>query len=94
LWHGRPTRITDLSRGGCHIESRFPPAPGTVAEVTVLLRGRPIILRGTVMHSQHRLGFAMRFDVLDEPTQDFLIASLDEVGVTSQLPAKARAKTS
>jgi hypothetical protein len=78
LWDGRPARLSDVSRGGCYVDSRFVPPLGSVTEVIVMLNTQPIVLRGTVVHSQHGVGFALRFDIIDGTVRDFLRATLGD----------------
>jgi hypothetical protein len=62
-------RISDLSLGGCYVDSpRVPPAGG-LTSVTLSLAGVTTTLIGRVVHAQAGLGFAMRFEGLDSETE-------------------------
>lgn len=64
----RDARLTDLSLGGCYVDTRAVPALGEEAEVGVTLDGEATRLRGKVVHATRGLGFALKFDLSDDVT--------------------------
>ena len=79
VWQGVPARMSDLSWGGCYVDTREVPHPGSGAEITVILEERPIVLRGTVVHADRGMGFALSFGALSDPARDFLRSALGEL---------------
>ena len=64
--HSADARIVSISINGCLIESRATPKLGERVEFTTELLGRPVTLRGVVVHLRSRFEFAIRFVGLDE----------------------------
>jgi hypothetical protein len=66
---GRMTvRISDVSLTGCYVDTRTEIAAGSVAIITVSVRGEVMTLSGVVTHTHPGLGFGMQFDALSEKT--------------------------
>jgi hypothetical protein len=66
---GRMTvRISNLSLAGCYVDTATEIALGSVAIVTVGVRGEVVTLSGVVTHTPPGLGFGMQFDSLSEKT--------------------------
>jgi hypothetical protein len=87
IWEGSPTRVSDLSLGGCYIESHFrAPDLGTQTEVILFSSGGPMRIRGEVMHAQRGMGFAMRFRPLEASIATALRVLLGD-GLVGGLPA-------
>ena len=66
------TRLSDLSLGGCFVETRVGPQLGDTTEVAVTLLDTPTTLRGTVVSVQPGIGFALRFSDLDQRAAELL----------------------
>jgi hypothetical protein len=66
-------RITDISRGGCYIESIGQVTVGETIRFKVQLpRGRSLSLGGKVSYHHPNLGFGVCFDELTELDQNVL----------------------
>lgn len=63
---GRDARLTDLSASGCYVDCHRVPVVGEQVEITLTLDGAPLVLRGRVVHARHNLGFAMRFEEMED----------------------------
>lgn len=58
-------RISDVSLGGCFVETVVQPTKGEATAVTILFAGdRSMTLAGHVVYSEAGLGFAVEFDAL------------------------------
>ena len=83
-WEGlsgrHPARLSDLSLGGCFVESLGQVLVGESIQFDIQLpTGRWISLGGEVMYHQPNLGFGVRFKELPELEREML-ASLVEYG--------------
>lgn len=69
-WSGssgnRDCRITDLSPGGCFIDSVTSAEPGDTIEVTVVLGETRITVPGEVVYRDRIQGFGVRFPPSDQ----------------------------
>lgn len=72
----RDAFITDLGAGGCHVDCQRVPAVGNEVALSFALAGIPLTVRGTVVHAQRNVGFALRFDSLDDAVRDQIVAFL------------------
>jgi hypothetical protein len=87
VWDGapgnRPTRVADLSEGGCYIDSMAEVYVGEFLYLKIRLpNGEWLELTGEVAHLTSRLGFGVRFvDLSNEQSQTlrWLIARLAEL---------------
>jgi hypothetical protein len=61
---GAGCQIADISWGGCFVESAATPSRGEHTELTLLLDGESITLRGRVVAVFRGVGFSVRFDGL------------------------------
>lgn len=60
-------RISDISIGGCFVQSLVTPTPGELTSVTLGLAGQdPLVLAGRVVYVEANMGFAMSFETLSE----------------------------
>ncbi|MGH9240498.1 MAG: PilZ domain-containing protein [Vicinamibacterales bacterium] len=66
-------RITDLSVGGCYVDSRFPVSIGSKITVRVLADPE-VLLPGRVTSAQPGFGFGIEFDELPDATCTQLLA--------------------
>jgi len=80
------TRISSLSPTGCYIDSRFTtPAEGTVVEdITITLPIGSLTVQGTVLNTMRGIGFAVRFNDLDEETRDSLSVLIQDLQTTGE----------
>lgn len=78
-WDGsagiRDCRITDLSAGGCFVDSLGRPDMGSEVTIAVVVSGQGFNLPGKVVHVDHVQGFGVRFTESDATRQ--LAAVLD-----------------
>jgi hypothetical protein len=66
-------RITNVSIGGCYVDSRFPVSIG--AKITVSVLADPgLVLPGRVTSAQPGFGFGVEFDELSNATCTQLLA--------------------
>lgn len=77
LWSGAPAsgKISDLSLGGCLIETDFPFAPGTLAEISLVINGVPIQATTQVRHLYGHSGVGLEFTRLTRRS----LTALDEL---------------
>lgn len=88
VWHGgeerHSARVTDLSEGGCYLDTVGEVMVGEVVAFRVLLPDDDwLYLEGEVRHHRHGLGFGVRFiDLNEEQTQklSWLLQIADEAG--------------
>ena len=70
-------RVSNISAGGCFVDSRVVSRVGDATEISVPLFGTPTILKGTVVSVHPGIGFALQFSHLDKPTTRRLLRFLD-----------------
>ena len=71
------TRLSDISAGGCFVESRVSPVLGETIEITITLLDTPTTLRGVVVSVDSGIGFALQFAPLDKATSTLLETFLE-----------------
>ena len=78
---GRSTaRVTDISEGGCYIDSMSDPFMDGILEFKIQLpSGEWLELVGEVAHHVPRLGFGVRFIDLDSATREKLLSLIREL---------------
>jgi hypothetical protein len=69
---GSNCRITDISWGGCFIQTPAEPAIGEPTRVSAMINDREVILTGTVVYLERAIGFAVEFDQLQPAQIDVL----------------------
>jgi len=78
VWNGgeerHSARITDLSEGGCYLDTVGEVMVGEIVAFRVLLPDDDwLYLEGEVRHHRHRLGFGVQFvDLNEEQTEKLL----------------------
>src|SRR6185436_8431106 len=77
VWHGgeerHSARITDLSEGGCYLDTVGQVMGGDVVAFRVLLPDDDwLYLEGEVRHHRHGVGFGVQFVDLNEEQQEKL----------------------
>ena len=78
VWHGgeerHTARITDLSEGGCYLDTVGEVMAGEIVAFRVLLPDDDwLYLEGEVRHHRQRMGFGVRFvDLNEEQTEKLL----------------------
>jgi hypothetical protein len=66
-WGEERSRVSNLSEGGCYIESRRTVPQGTqLPVITLMLPTGEITVHGLVVHSIRGVGFAVQFTDVDE----------------------------
>lgn len=71
-WSTSVTRISDLSLGGCYLDTRAAPSVGETTEVIVTFDGVPTTLSGRVVIVHRGIGFGLEFTAMDESTLERL----------------------
>jgi positive regulator of sigma E activity len=75
------TRVTELSRYGCYLETSSPLAPGTRVTIKIMDRGELFEATATVLYSHPRLGMGLGFrevkSVFQTMLEDWLRLSLE-----------------
>ena len=84
VWDGKSgnyqARITDLSEGGCYVDTMGQAHIGEVLAFKLQLPdGEWLALRGEVAHQTPPLGFGLRFVSLTDQQQENLRALLDQL---------------
>lgn len=69
----RSVRISDLSLGGCFIDTISDLKTGERSRFEIKRPGgRSIVFTGLVAYSMHNVGFGLKFDELSREQKDFL----------------------
>jgi hypothetical protein len=81
VWHGgeerHSARITDLSEGGCYLDTVGEVLAGEIVAFRVLLPDDDwLYLEGEVRHHRHRVGFGVQFVDLNEEQLEKLLRLL------------------
>jgi hypothetical protein len=81
VWHGgearHTARITDLSEGGCYLDTVGEVMTGEIVAFRVLLPDDDwLYLEGEVRHHRHGMGFGVRFVDLNEEQMEKLLLLL------------------
>jgi hypothetical protein len=81
VWHGgearHTARITDLSEGGCYLDTVGEVMTGEIVASRVLLPDDDwLYLEGEVRHHRHGMGFGVRFVDLNEEQMEKLLLLL------------------
>jgi hypothetical protein len=72
-WEGRQSRLTDLSLGGCYVDTLGQVSVGEIVNLEIKMPdGSWLPLRGTVAYYHPGLGFSVCFTFLTEEEQDKL----------------------
>lgn len=76
-----PMRLvtTDLSRGGCYVQTMIQFALGVRLQVTLWLDGYPIIIRGLVVTRHPQFGNGIMFLEFEGQAQQLLARYLDAI---------------
>lgn len=67
---GRNARITDLSVGGCYVDTLLGPTVGERIVLDCTLDDHMVQLTGRVVYVVRNLGFGLEFEALSEETSD------------------------
>ena len=69
-WHGlsgsSPCRVTDISRGGCFVQTLSAPSIDDDASIRLTVGDASVGVRGRVRYIEPRIGFAVKFDGLSD----------------------------
>lgn len=86
---GHAARITDLSEGGCYLDTVGEVLTGDIVAFRVLLPdGDWLYLEGEVRHHRQGLGFGVQFvDLNDEQREKLLLLLQIAVGSTKSISA-------
>ena len=82
VWHGgeerHSARVTDLSEGGCYLDTVGDVMLGEIVAFRVLLPDDDwLYLEGEVRHHHHRIGFGVQFVDLNEEQVEKLLRLLE-----------------
>jgi len=83
-----PTRVSDLSAGGCYVDSINPFPDGTGVRVKIFAATQLFEACATVVYSHLHLGMGLNFREL-APEQQALLQSWLPADAPSQMPTKA-----
>src|SRR4029453_12604475 len=91
VWHGgeerHSARVTDLSEGGCYLDTVGEVMTGEIVAFRVLLPDDDwLYLEGEVKHHRHGFGFGVQFvDLNQEQTEklSFLLQLAEETGLST-----------
>lgn len=80
FWEGgsgkHPARISDISLGGCYLDTIGPATPGEIIGLNIKLPdGEMLSLRGEVAFQLHNLGFSVCFTYMTDEEQ-YLLSQL------------------
>ena len=65
-WGEEHSRASNLSEGGCYVESRRAVSQGThLSAITIMLPTGEITVQGVVVHAIRGVGFAVQFTEVD-----------------------------
>jgi hypothetical protein len=73
-------RLSELSVGGCYVDTRTQFAEGSPVSITAMFPGADLMLTGRVLYVQPGYGFGVGFDPLPEPTRQQLEEFLKQAG--------------
>jgi PilZ domain len=81
IWHGREerhsARVTDLSEGGCYLDTVGEVMTGEIVAFRVLLPDDDwLYLEGEIKHHRHGFGFGVQFVDLNEEQMEKLLMLL------------------
>ena len=71
-------RISDISWGGCFLETKAEPAVGEPTIVTIPTRHGAVSVDGAVVKVERGIGFSVKFQPLTRPQYDSLYQILGE----------------
>jgi hypothetical protein len=75
-WHAASSqsrsRVTDISKGGCFVESLTPPAVGERIELTFCFQDLEVVLPGCTRQVEPGIGFSIEFEALSGSTTEAL----------------------
>ena len=76
VWRGASRngecRITDLSAGGCYIQSMAMPAKGESTVISIDVFGHQFTFNGRIAYVEQGMGFAVEFTDLPDSERDHL----------------------
>lgn len=75
---GLSTRLSELSLGGCFVDTRTPFGTGGRITITAALPSSEVVFTGTVLYVLSGYGFGVGFDRLPERTHEHLEEFLRE----------------
>jgi PilZ domain len=79
---------SDLSLGGCYVETPIPLDPGTKLSVAVWIEQSKVIVQGTVVHRTPGLGVGIRFHQLSSADHGIIRSFLDRVSPLFRKPLR------
>jgi hypothetical protein len=71
-------RVSELSLGGCYVDTRIQFAEGSPVSIRAALPGGEVLLTGRVIYAQPGFGFGVAFDDLADSTRQQLEAFFDQ----------------
>jgi hypothetical protein len=64
--------MSELSIGGCYVDTRTQFSEGTAITITAMFPGADLVLSGKVLYTQQGYGFGVGFDPLPDTTRQQL----------------------
>jgi hypothetical protein len=74
---GAPCRVTDLSIGGCYVQSIALPMKNEETEVSIVIGQETLSLVGRVVYAEPHMGFAVEFHSLSDEQAKALQSAID-----------------
>ena len=75
-----PTRLSELSLGGCYVDTRTQFSVGASVTIYAAFPAGDVVLSGHVLYVQPTYGFGVGFDDLPDTTRQQLHAFVAQVG--------------
>lgn len=72
-------RTSDLSLGGCYIDSVNPPPQGTTITIELVHKNRSFHALGRVVYSQHNMGAGIAFEKISAEDREILAEWIEEL---------------
>jgi hypothetical protein len=72
-------RVSELSLGGCFVDTRMQFSPGVAIAIRAVLPDGELLVAGRVLYEQTGYGFGVAFDPLPDGTRERLDAFLSSV---------------
>ncbi len=78
---GSPVRVTDISMGGCYLDTIGRAEPGESVLISLILaEGKLVTLSGIATYAQTHTGFGVRFTNLSEEQSELIAGLLAKSG--------------
>jgi len=80
-------RISDVSLGGCFVQTLSPATPGEETQITIAFgKDLSMTFAGKVIYAEPSMGFAVKFNELDDEGSEEVRRLLDALGTRDGKP--------